>query len=117
MFFITDGTLTLSQSDGYVNVQGTLGSYFGSTISISGSAVGIESVKTSKVKIYPNPATTQLNVTAEDVKNIQVVDLNGCIVMERSQTGMLDVSSLEKGVYMVRVFTERGVDVQKFVKR
>lgn len=117
VFFITDGTLTLSQSDGYINVQGTLGSYFGSTINITGSAVGIESVKTAEVNLFPNPATTQLNVTAEGVKSIQVVDLNGRIVMERPQAGMLDVSTLEKGVYMVRTLTERGVDVQKFVKR
>lgn len=117
VFFITDGSLTLSQSGDYVNVQGTLGSYFGSTINISGSAVGIEGVRNAEVKLFPNPATTQLNVFAEGVKAIQVVDLCGRVVMERPQAGTLDVSPLDKGVYMVRVLTEKGVESRKFVKR
>ena len=65
------------------------------------------------VLFFPNPATDVLNFT-EDVLNVSVMDLSGKKVLEAS-SGMrtLDLTSLVKGVYIVRIHTENGIAVQK----
>ena len=67
--------------------------------------------------IYPNPATDRLSVSCnEAVREVSVMDVAGRTVMTLSNTNNIDVSGLAAGVYMVRVATENGVGVQKFVK-
>ncbi len=99
---------SFSQYDFYLNV----------TNSGDGSHVGIEDVATSvDFSVYPNPATERLNISCnEAVREINVIDVTGRTVMTLGATNSVNVSSLATGVYMVRVATENGIGMQKFVK-
>ena len=71
------------------------------------------------VSIYPNPANTTVNINSSaDVQKIEIVDFTGktAMVVENANN-RLDVSGLERGVYLMRVTSNDGVKVVKLVKK
>lgn len=91
------------------------------TITLNGTAetVGISEHSDRTVSIYPNPATTILNVTAEGYDNLQIVNAFGQVVYTTDITGQMkiDVSTLSNGVYFIRLNNAEGTITQKFIKR
>ena len=91
------------------------------TITLNGTAetVGIMEMCCNTVSIYPNPATTILNVVAEGYDNLQIVNIFGQIVHEAtvSERMQIDVSELSNGVYFVRLNGTNGTTTQKFIKK
>ncbi len=77
---------------------------------------GIENVNVIDVKVYPNPTTGMVNVEAEGLESVVVLDVTGRTVMT-SNKSQLDLSELSNGVYMVRVNTATGSALHKIVKR
>lgn len=74
---------------------------------------GIEEDILAGLKVFPNPSTNILNVqlpiTIAQITSWQLVDLQGRVVMSEignSNRISIDVSDVEKGVYMISVFTE-----------
>lgn len=75
-----------------------------------GSLLSIAKNTISGLKIYPNPANTNLFITADnnEVKEVTVVNVLGKVVLNTKATNSpINVSSLTSGVYMVKV-TEAG---------
>lgn len=84
---------------------------------------GIDDVQASKISIYPNPAQNELFIRTDlTIKKVEINDLTGHNVKilnaTSSQNGVqtISVSSLLKGIYLVKVYTENGVVVSKIVK-
>jgi hypothetical protein len=75
------------------------------------------------VSIYPNPATTTLNLSSTGISDfdISILDITGKVIKtERmsDQTLVFDVSGLASGMYMLRLVSHDGASkVVKFVKR
>lgn len=82
----------------------------------SGSVTGIDDVESAQVAVYPNPANDMIMVEAENVNLVQVMDINGRVVLSSERAGRLDVSALASGVYVVRVVCADGVSTTKIVK-
>ncbi len=81
---------------------------------------GIEDVTVSDiVKIYPNPASDYIMISceSESVRNVQIYDLTGRIVMEDEFTSRIDVSSLSAGNYLLKIKTDEGEFVKQFIKK
>jgi len=71
-------------------------------------------------KLYPNPASNQINILfkVEGSKTITLRDVLGKVVLEQKTTQNaleLDVSSYPKGIYLIKVATEKGSNTQKLV--
>jgi hypothetical protein len=82
------------------------------------ATTGIENVENAaNVAIYPNPVRNMLTIEGNDVKNVEVIDMNGRVVLTNDRAGQLDMSTLAEGVYMVRVMSLSGVTAQKVVKK
>ncbi|MBR4506042.1 MAG: choice-of-anchor J domain-containing protein [Bacteroidales bacterium] len=81
-----------------------------------GTTVGIDRANEANVSIYPNPASSMLRVEGEGIQQVEIIDVNGRVVMN-TQAGIINVESLVSGVYMVRVVTNDGVSTQKIVKK
>ena len=77
---------------------------------------GISTLETAKVAIYPNPATDKVTVVADNLSKVEVLDVTGRIVATTNQS-VVDMSSLQNGVYMFRVITANGTTMQKVVKK
>ncbi len=77
---------------------------------------GISTLESAQVAIYPNPATDKVNVVADNLSKVEVLDVTGRIVATTNQS-VVDMSSLQNGVYMFRVITANGTTMQKVVKK
>jgi len=77
-------------------------------------------VKTA-FSIVPNPATNNITVTAGcNFHTIEFVSFLGQTVLSQPNVGnttKIDVSELSNGIYFVRIISETGTSVQKFVKQ
>ncbi len=112
---IFDNQLYLTASNG---VNGTeLWKYDGnSTASIN--SLGIDNVLT----IYPNPAQTQLTISAKDdqLVSLQITDLNGKLLSKQFVSGKsveIKVENFDAGIYLITIETEKGIVVKRFVKK
>lgn len=79
--------------------------------------VGINELD-NNISIYPNPASSVLNVNANsNIQSVEVMNLMGQTIQVELANGLntqINTSSLSNGVYMLRVTTENGVINQKF---
>jgi len=80
--------------------------------------VGISSPTTldELCTLYPNPATSTLNVRVDGLQQVEIVDLGGRKVAV-SNSHSVDISQLPKGHYFVRVVANGQTFVRRFVKR
>ena len=81
---------------------------------------GIKTVKAGNITIYPNPVKDELKVESGELKinNVEIADLAGKIIIncQLSIVNSINVSSLPKGVYLVKINTDKGAIVRKVVK-
>lgn len=74
------------------------------------------------VVIYPNPAGESITITSiEKYQRLVVVDLSGRVLKERVVTnflpnGILPISELKPGVYLLQIISDKGVVSKKFMK-
>lgn len=71
------------------------------------------------VNLYPNPASNVLYIqTAQKIKEASIFDFIGKKIADISlQDGSTDISLLPNGIYFVKVHTDTGYGVAKFVKQ
>ena len=72
----------------------------------------------AQVNVYPNPSSGDVMVQAVGMRHVAVFSLVGQLVCETAVDDdevVLDLSRLEKGVYMVRVTTAHGVGTKRIV--
>jgi len=72
------------------------------------------------VNIYPNPATTHINV--DFPANIEILDIALYDILGKNTgavliNGVIDVSNFSRGVYILNVKTDQGTLSQKVIKR
>ncbi|MBQ5688719.1 MAG: T9SS type A sorting domain-containing protein, partial [Bacteroidales bacterium] len=83
---------------------------------------GIEELATS-LNVYPNPVSDKLYIEAEvEIEEVVVYDVYGRVQnLRNSETQKLrnsiDVTDLNSGVYFVKVVTENGEAVKRFIKK
>jgi uncharacterized repeat protein (TIGR02543 family) len=79
---------------------------------------GISKVQAADVKIYPNPAKTELFINSDlPVKKVEIYTLTGSLLLiEDNFNEKISVSALSSGIYMLKVYTDKGVAVSKVVK-
>ena len=83
--------------------------------------LGTIELGSSALKAYPNPATSELNISLDgsNVVGVEITDVTGRVVSSQSvRSGKVNVSKLAQGVYFVRVKDDKGVTrIQKFIKK
>jgi surface protein len=103
-----------------VSARASIINTYGWTITDGGldcSSVGIEEFETSKLKFYPNPTNNIINVDGlnkNDNNLIQIFDVQGKLVITKTinEKGTIDLSELNKGVYVIKI----GEVAQRIVK-
>ncbi len=88
-------------------------------ITINRGGVAISENVVSEVSIYPNPATSVLNVDAAGYNQVEVINMLGQVVYSNSisNNAQINVSDLNNGVYFVRLSGANGTTTQKFIKK
>jgi len=68
----------------------------------------------SNVKIYPNPTSGVVNIEAEGIRNIVVMNALGQTVFETIEN-RIDLSQFGIGLFMLHITTEQGSSVQRIM--
>lgn len=91
------------------------------TVTGTTEELGIVELGSSKLAVYPNPATTEVNIKLEGSKIVQadVTDVTGRVISSQAvKNGKVNVANLAKGVYFLRVKDDKGVTrIEKFIKK
>jgi hypothetical protein len=90
-----------------------------------GFPVGLNdfSLKGNRLKIFPSPANSKINVALESSSTICqlfLLNMSGQTLIISKITGpsaTIDISTLPSGVYLVKVIGDKDVHVGKFVKQ
>ena len=77
----------------------------------------IEEDVLSKLEIYPNPTSGIIIINNDNVKKIEVLDVEGRILSGYKNTNTIDISKYGKGVYTLRIELPEGVVVRKVVRK
>jgi len=80
---------------------------------------GVESISAENIKIFPNPATSELKIENVElkIKNIEITDISGkTFYYSQFSTTTINVSNLQQGIYLLKMSTDKGTIVEKFIK-
>jgi len=108
--FYSSSTAMLSFSEGVVIEESFLP-----------SANSIQNTGTvpDPIKIYPNPATTNLTIETLQKSEIGILNMEGqlikCIGADENHTD-IDISAFPVGMYIVKIVGEKGMQVGKVIK-
>ena len=83
--------------------------------------IGIEDPSVSPLILFPNPVINELNISnISKGATISVYDLNGKLLLTKtalSVTEKMDVSPLNKGIYLIKVIDEKTIRTIKMIKQ
>jgi hypothetical protein len=79
--------------------------------------------KTTDLLVYPNPASTEIKINlpaSSSISQIQIVNSGGRVVKQLAtseQSFTINIESLSKGMYFIRILNSRQAIAQKFTKQ
>lgn len=101
-----------------LSLVGTVDSF---AMTVEGSAAtSVGDHMLAAVSIFPNPATDVINIVVPsglEISNVSVFDVLGKNTGVSLVNGKVNISGLQKGIYIVNVETNYGTLTQKLVKR
>ena len=93
-----------------------------STIGVVSDVLNVNEIEANKCNIYPNPANDRLYIEAEaEIIEVSVYDVYGRTQNLRISESQnlrisINVSELNAGIYFVKINTENGEIVKRFIK-
>lgn len=74
----------------------------------------------NSISIYPNPANSIINIRCDSaIKTIELFDIQGRLLeadLTNSNDTVFDIGAKQKGIYFLRIKTEKGSKTEKIVK-
>lgn len=84
------------------------------------NSTGVIEVNNSfKFFIFPNPASDRLTIECVPKSDVEIIDIEGQILKRLNTKNIhttVDISNLLSGIYIIKVKSERGITVKKFIK-
>ncbi|MDD3892835.1 MAG: T9SS type A sorting domain-containing protein [Bacteroidales bacterium] len=120
-----DGIATIELPNGEYPFTLTAPEYptFNGTVTVDGEDVevfistGIHNPLISALKVYPNPVVDRLILEGVKIDAAEVFSITGQLLLQIKQVnGFIDLSSLNKGVYLIRVKSQGSETTIRVVK-
>ncbi len=78
---------------------------------ITNPSTAIDPLSATKIKVYPNPASSKVTIEtgSTDLIPVSIIDINGTVLMQKevSATVSLSINQLAKGLYILSVGQEK----------
>lgn len=99
-------------------VMSDIGAVENETI-LGGGGMGISSSADLDFNIFPNPTSNYLHIFGNHkIHAIMIYDMHGKIMMSQQQGSIIEISHLPAGNYIIEIFTEKYIKLQKsFIKQ
>lgn len=91
----------------------------GDSFNANCAALGNKNFIITNTKIYPNPTQNIVNIEVDGLNEVEVYDINGRFLIKKQMPenkNSVDISSLSKGIYILKVSTENGIGNFKIIK-
>jgi hypothetical protein len=80
------------------------------------TSTGISDLEMSKLyAVYPNPTVSTIYVSGNDIKSLELLTLSGHSLL-KSNDQKLNLSAFPKGIYLVKIETEKETFTKRIVK-
>ena len=91
----------------------------GGKLEVVNIANNLNDLKTTNIFIYPNPVSDRFFISSRiPIIKVEVNSLtDGLLLLDNNLNKSISVSSLPKGIYLVKIYTEKGVTVRKIIKK
>lgn len=102
----------------HAGVTAAAGRLFSPGRYLDGTSLSIQESKIEDLEIFPNPANSILTIETSLLgnKQIELIDISGRMVFSTSLSGnKIDVSSYDKGVYLLKVIIEGKTTITKLI--
>ena len=82
----------------------------------------IEDIVQKNLRVYPNPVQEDLYVDLSDAMEasftFEIINLSGQVLMQGNlnKRDVINVSKLKSGVYIIKIFLEEGLYIEKFIR-
>lgn len=107
--FLGEYTYTVTVSDGSETATATL------TFTVT-ECEGVDEINAENVSVYPNPASTTINIEGIDNftnLNVMILNLQGQMVREADNSLEINASDIESGIYFIKI----DCDGQQYLKK
>lgn len=111
------------QGNGSVWVIATANDGAGATdsvqITVSNQNIGIDDLLASQFKVYPNPSKGWIRIDSPlPITEVALYQLTGeLVILSDFASGVLDISALPNGLYILQIKSEAGIISQRINKR
>jgi len=92
-------------------------------VNIEKLTTGINDIELKEISIYPNPVTSTfvfINTGNLYISKIELYNLHGRLIYRKNtsdtQYEKLDMSSISKGIYILKINTDKGIRTEKIIK-
>ncbi len=81
------------------------------------SSIGIENpaVSNEYVDIFPNPTTGKIRINTNNINHVKVINEIGETILNIEKTNEIDMSSIPKGIYIIKVLTDKFLYIGKII--
>jgi choice-of-anchor B domain-containing protein len=87
---------------------------------VAENTLGVSSFEdSSQFTVTPNPASDAITLTLNDKSTLTAVNIYdsiGRLVLKDSEATTIDISSLNNGIYIVKVETDQGIQTKRLIK-
>ena len=111
---IATGTTKSNDND----VTGQHGNYDAWIMRINADQSSISDNNLMQITYYPNPVNQTLHIEADNIKQIQLMDLSGKILIDKKgeyNAFDLNVANISKGNYLIKIYTDEGIGIRKII--
>lgn len=70
----------------------------------------------SLLKVYPNPTFGNINIDGLEISNVKLFDLNGRLLKVYQSASSIDISTLPKGIYILKLMVSANLVTKKIIK-
>ena len=86
------------------------------TVNTNNYPVGIMENEAKNLMIYPNPASSTIKFSGDQVQKVVLYDVLGQVVMTKTITNnTLSLSYLDNGLYFIEMYAELGIQTKRLV--
>ncbi|MDD4971701.1 MAG: T9SS type A sorting domain-containing protein [Paludibacter sp.] len=102
----------------YSITKGSTTNLFYMSVVYTSTGTGIHNTEVSGLTLYPNPVKNSLSISSgAELNKVEIYSLTGILVKRaEGNNTTIDMSQLNKGSYLVKVFTGQGNFTQKMIK-
>ena len=73
--------------------------------------------KSTEINIFPNPSSDRIEISIdENLDEVSIFNLNGQLVLNKKGSKTIDISTLSKGVYILKLITQNSTYAKKLIK-